>query len=37
MGSVRAEIYANLYRTAVEATVKAAEAVPEDKLFAPGG
>lgn len=37
MGSVRAEIYANLYRTATEATVKAAEGVPEDKRLRQAG
>lgn len=37
MGSVRAEVYAELYRSATEATVKAAEAVPEDKRLRQAG
>jgi len=33
MSSVKAEVYATQYRQAVEATTKAAEALPEDKRF----
>ena len=31
MSSVRAEIYSELYKSAVDATVKAADAVPTEK------